>query len=139
MRTGPIAGAIVAILMTLGCSVPNLESPACSQAQDAVKQFYSFHFGNDSGEAADASSRRRFLTDQMYTSIEHSQQPVDPLTTFAEPPTTFKVGTCEERGPAAADIEVQLYWRNDNQTLQREIKVGAVKDGDRWLINKVSK
>ena len=35
------------VIFTLSCSLPNLEKPECIESREIVKQFYSFHFGND--------------------------------------------------------------------------------------------
>ena len=132
--------AVSIVLGVGGCSIPSLESPTCSQARDAVKSFYSFHFGNDmSPTAENLKQREKFLTPEFFRSVSATGDgKTDIFTASADYPRTFKVGKCEERGPDKAELQVQVYWRSDEQTVQREVKVEAVRNGDTWLINNVS-
>ena len=41
------------VFFAAGCSLPNLEKPQCTAARDAVKRFYSLHFGNDMRPSAE--------------------------------------------------------------------------------------
>jgi hypothetical protein len=121
-----------------GCSVPSLESPECTEARTVVKQFYSFHFGNDMRPSPENRKlRERFVTPEFYASLPESGT-TDVFTSSAEPPTTFKVGECKTARPGAADFQIQIYWRTDAWTVQKELHVEAVKRDVGWLINNVS-
>ena len=127
-----------------GCSIPNLEKPECTEARDAVKQFYSFHFGNDMHPSAEnLKLRERYLTPEFMKilMVDVTGLPAttkDYFTASEEPPKTFKIGKCELPQPDKANVQVQLYWRDDTKTVQKEVHVEAVKTNDVWLINKVA-
>lgn len=123
-----------------GCSIPNLESPQCAAASDGVKQFYSYHFGNDMRPSSEnLKGRERFLTPDLYRELSAgSASNVDYFTGSDTPPKTFKVAQCTAEGNDKADIHVQIYWREDPKVTQKEVHVEAVKSGDSWLVNKVS-
>jgi hypothetical protein len=121
-----------------GCSIPNLESPECTEARTAVKQFYSFHFGNDTRPSREnLKLRERFVTPEFYASLPYGGT-TDVFTGSAEPPTTFKVGECKTLTPTTVDFQIQIYWRTDASTMQKELHVVAVKRDAGWLINNVS-
>ena len=61
----------------------------------------------------------------------------DPFYLSGTTPTTFKIGKCEQRDDSHVTIQVQLYWRQDGKTDQKEVYADVVKSGDRWLIDKV--
>ena len=121
------------------CSIPSLEKPECTQARDAVKQFYSFHFGNDMHPTAEnLKARERFLTSELFKTLSVSAGSEDYFTKSTEPPKTFKIAKCDAPLPDKANIQVQVYWRDDAKTVQKEVNVEAVDQKDEWLINKVS-
>ena len=134
---------LVCLLLTafclLGCSVPNLEKPECTEARDAVKQFYSFHFANDMRPTAEnLKLRERFLTPELTMSLAGAPfTSTDYFTATDQAPKTFKIGRCEAKDATQAEFEVQLYWRDDIETVQKHVHAEAVKTGDAWLINKV--
>ena len=123
----------------LACSIPSLEKPECTQARDAVKQFYSFHFGNDMHPIAEnLKARERYLTSELYKTLSESARSKDYFTASDDFPKTFKIGKCELPQPNKANVQVQIYWRDDTKTVQKEVNVEAVNRKDGWLINKVS-
>ena len=130
----------VVSVANLACSVPNLEKPECIEAREAVKQFYSFHFGNDMRPTAEnLKMRERFLTPKLVTSLASAPfTSKDYFTATDQAPKTFKIGKCEATSAEHADLQVQLYWRDDIETVQKEVDVEAVKSGGTWLINKVN-
>jgi hypothetical protein len=128
-------------LCVAGCGVPNLESPECSSARAQVKQFYSFHFGNDMTPTAEnIKLRERFLTPEFFRDSmkEIETVNIDPFTGTDPPPTTFKIGKCVS-DEKQADFEVQLYWRNDVSTKQDTTTVRLVKRDGRWLVKQIGK
>ena len=63
-----------------------------------------------------------------------------PFTTDSDDiPRAFRVGECREISPERTESNVLLFWRNDERTEQREIKVETVDKNDTWLVNKVSR
>ena len=142
-RLRDIAGVTSFLCVSIyisACSIPSLESPQCAAASDGVKQFYSFHFGNDMNPSpANLKARERFLTPELYRQLSaQSDSGVDYFTASDTPPKTFKIAQCTAEGDDKADIHVQIYWREDPKVTQKEVHVEAVKSGESWLVNKVS-
>ena len=135
---------IVLLPLLTACRVPTLESQQCRDASLAVKEFYSFHFGNDMAPTAEnLNARHRFLTDQLYGSVSAaSDGKTDYFTKSAEYPKTFKIGKCEAPDAEHANVQVQEYWLQEHgstkDTIQRSLEVSTVKTGDNWLINSVA-
>jgi hypothetical protein len=122
-----------------GLSIPNLEQTECSQARIRVKEFYSFHFGNDMKPSDEnLRARERFLTEDLTGQMrQQALENQDYFTQTDDYPKAFSVGKCEVVSPEKTVFNVLLFWRDDTRTEQREIKVEAVKQNDIWLINKV--
>jgi len=136
-------GRLSCLLLTayclLACSVPNLEQPDCTKARDIVREFYSFHFGNDKDVSTDGLEKRRpFLTPDLFASLKGAQTANDPFTLTDDPPKAFRVGECRviEPGRRAA-FGVLLFWRTDTRTDQRAIKVETKNVDGKWLIDAV--
>lgn len=148
-RSAISAGCIVGLLLiacglSLSCSIPNLEPQSCIDSRTAVREFYSFHFGNgldfsDQG----LNKRERFLTPEFFEHLRYPPRDIppgmDPFTrTDHDPPKAFRVGECREIAPGKAGFQVLLFWRDDTRTEQREIEVEVVNQKDRWLIDRVA-
>jgi hypothetical protein len=123
------------------CSVPNLESPACSESKNVVREFYSYHFGNDMRfSAAGLKVREKFLTPEFAAEVAEAKGGTDPFTTGTDDiPKAFRVGECREITLERTESNVLIFWRSDERTEQREIKVETIDRNDRWLVNKISK
>jgi hypothetical protein len=121
--------------------VPNLEKPQCTAARDAVKRFYSYHFGSDMRPSAEnLGSSRPFLTDDLYRQLSASgETSVDYFTQTDDYPRAFRIGKCEAEADDKAKLQVVLLWRDDTKQEQKEVYVDAIKSGSAWLVNKVSK
>ncbi|MFN0140242.1 MAG: hypothetical protein ACKVQW_09170 [Pyrinomonadaceae bacterium] len=121
------------------CGIPNLESTECAEARVAVKQFYSFHFGNDMRPSTEnLKLRERFLTKRLYSMLAAApESDVDPFSMTREFPRTFKIGECNVDSATSVDFRVQLYWRDDERTVQQEIVANAVMENSTWLIDSV--
>jgi len=121
------------------CGVPNLESPGCAEARTAVREFYSFHFGNDMRFSHEnLKQRERFLTPEFTNFLMDEPEGMDPFTTnSADLPKAFRVGECKEMSPDRAEFQVLLFWRDDTRTEQREILVPAARSGGKWLIDRI--
>ncbi|MFN6963814.1 MAG: hypothetical protein ACK4S4_08615 [Pyrinomonadaceae bacterium] len=131
---------IIALVVATGCSIPVIQDRSCLAARESVRQFYAFHIGGDmtpSGENLEA--RRRYLTDELYTSLAAAPAgALDYFTRSEDYPKAFQLGACEAKAAGRANVVVNLYWRANDQNLQREVTVEAVERDDKWLINSVS-
>ena len=131
----------VFLIAQAGCSLPNLEKPQCTAARDAVKRFYSYHFANDMKPSAEnLKSKEQFLTSDLYRDLSVAKEPsIDYFTETDDYPRAFRIGTCNADADDRARLQVVLLWRDDTRTEQKEVYVEAVKTGEKWLVNKVSK
>lgn len=126
---------------TVGCgSIPSLEKPECTEARDAVKRFYSFHFANDmSYSKENLEARNQFLTVEFFNSIsQQTKIPRDPFTLAGDGPKAFRVGECKVQSAEKTIFQVLLLWKDDTRSEQKEIAVDMVKQGDKWLVDGVS-
>lgn len=123
----------------LSCSIPNLEKPECTAARQTVREFYSYHFGNDMKPSEEnLRLREKFLTDELKQNLaEHPEGNIDYFTATDDYPKAFRVGGCEVISNNKTVFEVVFFWKDDKRSEQREIKVEAIKQADKWLINKV--
>lgn len=121
------------------CSVPNLEPPECTASRDVVKEFYSFHFGNDMKFSQEnLNLREKFLTPEFTASLKDAQTEDDVFTTnSADIPKAFRTAVCEVIAPDKTVFTVVLFWRDDTRSEQKEIKVKTTKQNGEWLIGKV--
>jgi len=126
-------------LLTACGSVPNLEPPECTDSRLVVKEFYSYHFGNEMRFSAEnLQKREKFLTPEFFKSVQNLQTENDIFTTNTNDfPKAFRVGKCEVVEPVKTRLEVLLFWKDDNRSEQKTINVEAVKQGDKWLVNKI--
>jgi hypothetical protein len=127
------------LLFTFACSVPNLESPECTDSRLAVKQFYSFHFANEMKFSADnLKQREKFLTPEFAKLMESLTSENDVFTiNSSDLPKAFRIGECKVIEPTKTNLEIVLFWRDDIRSEQKNIHVEAVKQADKWLLNKV--
>lgn len=122
-----------------GCRFYSLEPPECTEARVAAKQFYSFHFGNEMRPSAENfKARERFLTPRYYTALSTATDgTVDQFTLTEEYPRTFKIGECKAESEMIVDLQVQVYWRDDEKTVQQEVVANMVKESGKWLLDGV--
>ncbi len=127
------------IAASAGCSIPNLETSQCSETRDAVKRFYSFHFGNDMAPTRDnLSARKPYLTDRLFNSLWAVDSIAgDYFTASSDVPKAFRVGECKVVSPEKTTFQVLLLWRDDTRSEQKEVAVDMVKQGDKWLVDGV--
>ena len=124
----------------LSCgSIPNLEKPECEQSRNTVREFYSVHFGNDMKPSEDyLKLREKFLTTDLRNLIaQNLSDKRDYFTATDDYPKAFRVGSCEVVAPDKTLFGVLIFWKTDTRTEQREVKVEAVKENDKWVISKV--
>lgn len=130
---------VLAIVLS-SCGVPNLESQECTDARISLRAFYSFHFdlGVTGDPVEDLVARRRFLTTELGNKISVLTNPEkDPYTLSDSLPTTFKLGECSSRG-ANAVFRVQVYWRDDHSTVQKDFYTAMKKADSGWLLDEIS-
>jgi hypothetical protein len=144
-----IAAALCIVCCALciaSCKLPSLESPQCNEASLAVRQFYSFHLGNDmTPTEQNLIARERYLMTDFYhrlLSVKHEK--TDPFTYSDEYPKTFKIGACVANDADHALVQVQIYWQQEHgstkDTTQEDLKVDATRVADgKWLIANVAK
>ncbi len=130
--------AFVFCLASCG-SVPNLEEPQCTASRLTVKEFYSYHFGNDMKFSQEnLKPLEKFLTPEYFKSLQNVTTENDIFTTNnLDFPKTFRVGKCTIVEPAKTNMEVVLFWRDDKRSEQKVITAEVVKQNDKWLINKI--
>jgi hypothetical protein len=128
-------------LCIFGCSIPNLEDPVCTEARTDVREFYSFHFGNEMSLSPDNLKKREpFLTPRFFQEVSNEREGVDPFTSgTTEQPKAFRVGECRAASSTKAEFQILLFWRDDIRNEQREVEAVVVRNGDKWLIDDVQR
>jgi hypothetical protein len=131
---------LFAALFTSACSIPNLSSQECIDAKPAVREFFSFHFGNDMAFSQEnLKLREKFITPRLKSELETRQGTADPFTVNSDDvPRAFRVGECSTAAPDRAVYDVLVFWKDDTRTDQRTIKVELQKIGEQWLVDRVS-
>ncbi len=135
---------VLSISATLyaGCSIPSLEPPECTQARVRVREFYSFHFGNDMRPSAEnVRLRERFLTGNYASKLHDtggSPAGIDLFTQAKDLPKAFRVGECSvvEAGKEV-QFEIVLFWKDDTRSEQKVILANARYENNEWLIDSV--
>ena len=126
-------------LLLPSCSIPNLEPQDCIQARDIVREFYSFHFGNEKEFSEEAIERRRpFFTPSFLRNLQSQPPVVDPFTLTDDPPKAFRVGGCRvKEADRRVTFDVLLFWKTDIRTEQRSIAVEVENTDGKWMIDSV--
>jgi hypothetical protein len=122
------------------CRVPNLEAPECTDSRAAVREFYSNHFGNDMKFTPEnLQARAKYLTPDLTRLLQKFVTDSDPftLTPGDDLPKAFRVGGCKAIAPEKTELQVLLFWKDDARSEQREIKIEAARQNDKWLINNI--
>jgi Protein of unknown function (DUF3828) len=131
---------LIANCLLLSCSVPNLEEQDCREARDVVREFYSFHFGNDMHPSADnVRLREKYLTSRLKDNLLNAPATdVDYFTATSDLPKAFRVGGCTVNAPGqSVNFDVLLFWKDDKRTEQKHISVAVRKENEKWLIDRV--
>lgn len=131
---------LLSVYCQLGCSIPSLEKPQCTAARDTVKRFYSFHIGTEMRPSAEnLKAREPFLTNDLIKSLSASTETtMDYFTKTENYPRAFRVAACTSDSNDKATLQVQLLWRDETASSQKNVQVETVLIEDEWLINKVS-
>ena len=139
-----IASLVLAILWLNGCSVPNLEEVDCRESRDVVREFYSFHFGNDRHPSVEnLQLREKFLTRRLKGDLNDAvaalPEGTDYFTATTDFPKAFRVGECQAAQSGQPVLfDVLLFWKDDERTEQKHILVTVKKEDDAWRIDSVS-
>lgn len=134
-------GLLLLIAGFSACSLPSLETPACTESRNMLREFYSYHFGNDMKFSEDSLKiREKYLSPEFRAKIASTAAGTDPFTSGSDDlPKAFRIGECTEISPEKTVSTVLLFWKDDTRTEQREIKVEAIDVNDSWLVNNVSR
>lgn len=121
------------------CRLYSLEPLECTEARVAAKQFYSFHFGNEMRPSPEnLRSRERFLTPRYFSALTASEESsLDQFTLTENYPKSFKIGECRADTPTNVDLQIQLYWKDDYNTVQEEVIANMLKENGKWLLDGV--
>ena len=135
-----LVGSLIAAFGSLACSIPNLESPSCIDSRNALREFYSYHFGNSmTFSKDDLKAREKFLTPEFEARLQGTPEGTDPFTTgTTDIPKAFRAGECREVSPERTAFEVLVFWKDDARSEERKINVEMAKRGDHWLVDNVT-
>lgn len=135
------ATLLLLIVGLSACSLPSLETPACTESRNTLREFFSFHFGNDMKFSDESLKlREKYLSPEFRAKIASTPAGTDPFTSGSDDlPKAFRVGECAEVSPEKTVSTVLLFWKDDTRTEQREIKVEAIDVNDSWLVNNISR
>lgn len=127
------------LFFTFSCSIPNLENPECTETRGVVKEFYSYHFGNEMKFTPESlQPREKFFTPELTKLLRKLVTESDPFTlTTNDTPKAFRVSGCKVVDANKTNVGVLIFWRDETRTEQREIQVEAVKQNDKWLVNNI--
>ncbi len=130
---------LLASSVILSCSQPVLESSECIKARDPLKRFYSFHIGNEMTPSIEnLDERKKFLSTRLIENLKQlTPTKMDYFTQTEDYPKAFRAGKCETIDTKRASFKVLLFWRTNDENIQREITVESVNEGDEWLIDTV--
>jgi hypothetical protein len=136
-RNWRLAAITMIALFSVACglSIPNLEDQQCSTARDSAREFYSWYLGTDSESRAKQKEFYDRYVSPGFTSTASGD--VDPFFLSDTTPKTLKVGKCEERDDSHVAMQVQLYWKQEGHTDQKEVYADMSMTGGKWLIDKV--
>ena len=131
---------LVSLLFFAGCSVPNLESPGCVDSRNALREFYSYHFGNNMAFTVDdLKAKEKFLTPEFAARLRGSQEGIDPFTTGdSDFPKAFRAGECRDITADRTGFDVVLFWKDDTRSEERKINVEMAKRGETWLVDNIA-
>ena len=133
--------ALFSAIFGFGCGIPNLDPPECAASRTAVREFYSYHFGNDMKFSPEGlKQRERFLSPALVAELRASKEGTDPFTTGTDDlPKAFRAGKCRTLSPDRTEFDLLIFWKDDIRNEQRSMKVEAVKSGDTWLVDKIKR
>lgn len=139
MRSVRRIGFLTIMAVLAGCSIPNFDTSECRESRTPVKEFYSYHFGNDMAFSPDnLTQREKFLSTGFVERLRIENPEIDPFTKESEEPKAFRVGECKTLEPGKRAIfQIVLFWRDDEQNREKIINAEAVKQGEEWRVDRV--
>lgn len=82
--------------------------------------------------------REHFLSKKLAQTLSASSEKArDYFTATEDYPKAFRVGACRAISPEKTALGILLFWKDDARDEQREIEVEAIRENDKWLIDKV--
>ena len=82
--------------------------------------------------------REKFLSGDLMRQLSaQTETATDYFTATEDYPKAFRIGECETVAPNRAVFQIVMFWKDDTRNEQREIKVEAVKENDKWLVNRI--
>ena len=83
--------------------------------------------------------RKKYLSSDLLTELDKkNESKTDYFTQTYAYPKAFRVGKCTASAENSTSFEVVLFWRTNEESIQKEIIVETTKERDKWLINSVS-
>jgi hypothetical protein len=83
-------------------------------------------------------AREKYLSPELNKLLGKYLTESDPFTLTNDLPRAFKLAGCTVVEPGKKTVfTVQLFWKDDSRSEQREISAETVKEGDKWLINNI--
>jgi len=127
------------LIFTSACSIPNLEEPECTEARQTIKEFYSFHFGSEMKPSKEnLQKREKFLSDELKRDLAAQiETTADYFTATDDYPKAFRTGECQAIDDNKTVFQIVFFWKDDVRNEQREIKVEAIRENGKWLINRI--
>lgn len=141
LRVALIIFAVSCVSAAGKCSVPSLEPVECSQSQIALREFFSFHFGNDMRfSQSNLEKRQPYLTERFRESVEKSTEDSDPFTLRDNDfPKSFRIGQCNVESADSTKFDVLIFWKDDTRSEQRKLIATMKLAGDRWLLDGIDR
>lgn len=130
------------LIFTAACgSVPNLEPKECIDSRQTVKSLYSNHFGSEMKPSPDKlKSLEKYLSKELSKAVSASlETSTDYFTQTEDYPKAFRIGGCEVFADDRTAFDVLLFWKDEERSEERKIRVETKKENGTWLINKIEK
>jgi hypothetical protein len=91
------------------------------------------------GTEADVREKEREVYNRFIAADFHAMASpdMDPFYLSNTTPTTFKIGKCEQKDDLHVTVQVQLYWRQEGRTDQKEVYADVSDAAGKWLIHTV--
>lgn len=122
----------------VSCSLPTLESPECSAAREAAREYYSLAIGGEPNSHSEVPARLNALrTPGFSTGETATRDGRDPYYFSLLQPTSYRVGTCSTRPDGRVNVAVTVIWRVEHDNSEREDSVTLSKVNDAWLIDRI--
>ncbi len=89
--------------------------------------------------AENFKQREKYLSKELQDNLaKQTETAKDYFTQTDNYPKAFRAGKCETAGENKTKFEILLFWRTNEKNIQKEIEVEAIKENNKWLIDKVT-